>query len=50
MNPQNYPKEWYCPITHELLRVPVQAKDGFTYEKEAIEKWFQTSTKSPMTN
>ena len=50
MNLQNYPKEWYCPITHELLRVPVQAKDGFTYEKEAIEKWFQTSTKSPMTN
>jgi Mg-chelatase subunit ChlD len=50
MNSTPYPKEYYCPITHELLKTPVIAKDGFTYEKEAIEEWFRTSTKSPMTN
>jgi hypothetical protein len=28
----------------------VVAADGFTYERSAIEKWFQTSDCSPMTN
>lgn len=45
----NYPKEWYCPITHAIMRVPVMASDGITYEKEAIEKWLDTSSKSPIT-
>ena len=44
-----YPKEWYCPITHDIMRVPVMASDGITYEKDAIEKWLATSTKSPIT-
>jgi hypothetical protein len=26
------------------------AADGFTYEREAIAKWFETSDRSPMTN
>ena len=26
------------------------ASDGFTYEREAIENWFTTSNRSPMTN
>ncbi|CAF1225197.1 unnamed protein product, partial [Rotaria sp. Silwood1] len=26
------------------------AADGFTYEREAITKWFETSNRSPMTN
>lgn len=26
------------------------ASDGFTYEREAIENWFRTSNRSPMTN
>jgi len=26
------------------------AADGFTYEREAILKWFEESTRSPMTN
>lgn len=29
-----------CPITHELMKDPVMATDGHTYEREAIMKWF----------
>lgn len=28
----------------------VVAADGFTYERDAITKWFETSNRSPMTN
>jgi hypothetical protein len=30
--------------------VPVVAADGYTYEREAIEQWFSTRSRSPMTN
>ncbi|KAI1280766.1 WD repeat, SAM and U-box domain-containing protein 1 [Halotydeus destructor] len=45
------PEELYCPITHEFMREPVVASDGYSYEKEAIKEWL-TSGKmtSPMTN
>lgn len=26
------------------------AADGYTYERSAITKWFQTSSRSPLTN
>ncbi|KAK9811294.1 hypothetical protein WJX72_001288 [[Myrmecia] bisecta] len=39
-----------CPITQELIRDPVIAADGFTYERSSIEKWLQKSDTSPMTN
>tara|TARA_Y100000748_G_scaffold220747_1_gene185625 strand:- start:1014 stop:2630 length:1617 start_codon:yes stop_codon:yes gene_type:complete len=39
----NIPKEWICPITCAIMKDPVVAKDGFSYEREAIEKWFATS-------
>jgi len=42
--------EFLCPITHDLLREPVVANDGHTYEKSAIEKWLRTKNLSPMTN
>ena len=32
------------------MRDPVVALDGYKYEREAIEKWFQKSLTSPMTN
>jgi hypothetical protein len=38
-----------CPITHERMVDPVIAADGFSYEREAITKWLQTSRVSPMT-
>jgi hypothetical protein len=40
-----------CPITRERMEEPVLAADGITYEKRAIEEWFQRgNAKSPMTN
>lgn len=33
-------RELICPITQELMRDPVVAEDGYTYEKEAILRWF----------
>ena len=43
------PNEFMCPITMVLMKDPVLATDGFTYEKEAIEQWLRSNTKSPMT-
>ncbi|CAF3593327.1 unnamed protein product [Rotaria socialis] len=39
-----------CCITKCILKDPVLAADGFTYEREAIANWFKTSNRSPMTN
>ncbi|NXP54950.1 WSDU1 protein, partial [Heliornis fulica] len=45
------PDEFLCPITRELLREPVIAADGYSYEKEAMENWISTKRRSsPMTN
>nr|XP_034178551.1 WD repeat, SAM and U-box domain-containing protein 1-like [Osmia lignaria]XP_034178553.1 WD repeat, SAM and U-box domain-containing protein 1-like [Osmia lignaria] len=45
------PHEFLCPITHEIMREPVQCSDGFTYEKAAINEWFLCGKyTSPMTN
>jgi hypothetical protein len=30
-------REFICPITHELIKVPLRGPDGIIYEKEAIE-------------
>jgi serine/threonine protein kinase len=38
-----------CPITMELFRDPVLAKDGHTYERQAIEQWIRTNGTSPIT-
>lgn len=37
------PRDLTCPISHKLMRDPVVAQDGFTYEKAEIEKWFEHS-------
>jgi ankyrin repeat protein len=34
------PIKYLCPITRQIMSEPVIAKDGHTYEKEAIEKYF----------
>ena len=39
-----------CPISSSLIKDPVQAADDFTYDRQNIERWFQKSSKSPMTN
>eukprot|EP00047_Mylnosiga_fluctuans_P023814 m.146511 g.146511 ORF g.146511 m.146511 type:complete len:568 (+) comp9697_c0_seq25:130-1833(+) len=39
-----------CPITHEIMRDPVSTADGHTFEREAIERWLASSSRSPITN
>jgi hypothetical protein len=36
-----------CPITQTIMREPVNAADGFVYERFAIEAWLRRSDKSP---
>jgi len=50
-NHVDIPLEFICPITHELMKQPVLASDGFSYEKSAIIEWFDRgNSTSPMTN
>ncbi|XP_022084462.1 WD repeat, SAM and U-box domain-containing protein 1-like [Acanthaster planci] len=44
------PDEYLCPITRELMRDPVIAADGFSYERSSIESWIRGNKTSPMTN
>ncbi|NXL87794.1 WSDU1 protein, partial [Alectura lathami] len=45
------PDEFLCPITRELMKDPVIAADGYSYEKEAMENWISSKRRSsPMTN
>jgi hypothetical protein len=44
-----YPKEFYCPITYDLMRDPYIGPDGITYEYHAIVSWLIQSKTSPMT-
>lgn len=37
-----------CAITSEVMVDPVMALDGHTYERSAIEEWFQEHQTSPM--
>jgi DNA repair exonuclease SbcCD ATPase subunit len=46
--------EFMCPIGHDLMREPVSAADGHTYERRHIERLFALKAgetlRSPMTN
>ncbi|XP_031414047.1 WD repeat, SAM and U-box domain-containing protein 1 isoform X2 [Clupea harengus] len=45
------PDEFLCPITQEVMKDPVIAADGFSYEREAMESWIGAKNRtSPMTN
>ncbi|KAL9848369.1 WD repeat, SAM and U-box domain-containing protein 1 isoform 2-T2 [Geothlypis trichas] len=44
------PDEFLCPITRELMKDPVIATDGYSYEREAMENWISNRRSSPMTN
>jgi hypothetical protein len=45
------PQELICSITHEMMKDPVVAADGYSYERQAIMKWIENgNTTSPMTN
>lgn len=48
---REFPKEFACPITLQILEDCVIAEDGHTYEREAITRWFNAGqTRSPVTN
>lgn len=39
-----------CPITKMVMRDPVMAMDGYTYDRSAIEPWLLNNKTFPMTN
>jgi hypothetical protein len=44
------PDECFCPITWEIIEDPVIAQDGHTYERAAIQRWFDKGKRiSPKT-
>lgn len=43
------PSEHLCPITQDVMKDPVVAEDGFSYERAAILKWVSEHHTSPMT-
>jgi hypothetical protein len=38
-----------CPITLEIMKEPVVAIDGYSYEKSTITAWFKENSKLPIT-
>lgn len=48
-NVEDVPDEYKCPISKELMRDPVVASDGHTYEREWIEKIMSRNGYSPIT-
>ncbi|BDA41676.1 probable U-box domain-containing protein 37 at C-terminar half [Coccomyxa sp. Obi] len=49
-NDDEAPDAFCCPITHDVLRDPVVACDGYSYERDAIKDWLRKHDTSPMTN
>ena len=47
---EEIPANFTCPITTELMKDPVIASDGHTYERCAIAQWFARARTSPTTN
>jgi hypothetical protein len=43
------PEDFYCILTQELFVDPVVSTDGHTYERHAIEMWFEKHDVSPTT-
>ncbi|KAB2001187.1 hypothetical protein ES319_D12G283600v1 [Gossypium barbadense] len=45
------PSHFVCPIFQEVMKDPIIAADGFTYEADAIRGWLDSGhDRSPMTN
>ena len=44
------PRNFLCPIVATLMRDPVSAADGHSYERAAITKWLKDNGTSPSTN
>lgn len=40
-----YPPDFRCPISMEVMKDPVTIVSGVSYERKSIEKWFNTYNK-----
>ena len=49
INENEIPHEFYCSISQDIMKDPVKTIDGFTYDRVSIQKWFENSSKSPLT-
>jgi hypothetical protein len=45
----NAPREFFCPISLDIMQNPVCAQDGHTYERREIVQWLRRNHKSPKT-
>ncbi|CAI9760498.1 unnamed protein product [Fraxinus pennsylvanica] len=43
--PMDFPQDFRCPISMELMKDPVTISTGVTYERKNIERWFGTYKK-----
>ena len=46
---KKYSTACYCPITHSLMKDPVQDTEGNSFERSAIEAWLRGNPTSPIT-
>merc|ERR1719249_39591 len=46
---RDIPEAFLCPIMQRVMRDPVIAFDGRSYEREAIEEYLKKHNKSPIT-
>ncbi len=46
---EGIPERYKCPIDHVVMEDPVFAKDGETYGRPGIERWFEQHNTSPIT-
>ena len=49
-NKENFPPEFKCPLTLDVMNDPVITVGGHTYERAAITEWFAQRSTDPMTN
>ena len=47
---EQIPQQYVCPLSLDIMRDPVMAADGYTYEREEIHNWLSQNNRSPMTN
>jgi len=46
---ENVNEMFLCPILHNVMKTPVVAADGHTYERENLVEWLKTKNTSPLT-
>ncbi|KAL1510596.1 hypothetical protein AB1Y20_006897 [Prymnesium parvum] len=43
------PADYLCPVTREVMKNPVVASDGHSYEREVLEQVLRSDSRSPLT-